>query len=149
MLPRSLSAAAHSFFSSSWIFIFVVYQKHYTRLRQPSLVTTRWSTSDIPSSSPASFRRLATSLSAVLGSRLPLGWLWVMITDAARSVMTSAKTSRGWTRLAVRVPMVMMRLAMRRLAPSSVRQTKYACFLSRISVSCSTAFLGLSIIGRS
>ena len=68
---------------------------------------------------------------------------------AARSVMASANTSRGWTSELVSMPIVMIRLAIRRLAPSSVRQTKYSCFLSRMSTSCSTAFSGLSMIGRS
>ena len=68
---------------------------------------------------------------------------------AARSAMASAKTSRGCTRLAVSVPIVTTRLVIKRLAPSSVRQTKYSCFLSRMSASSSTAFSGLSMIGWS
>lgn len=38
---------------------------------------------------------LGKSRSAVDGLRLPPGWLWATIILAARSVIASAKTSRG------------------------------------------------------
>ncbi|OQC69173.1 MAG: hypothetical protein BWX50_01048 [Euryarchaeota archaeon ADurb.Bin009] len=99
----------------------------------------------MPRIDPASMSCRVMLISWVEGSRVPEGWLWTSMTDAARSVIASAKTSRGWTRLWFRIPMVTTRRLITSPAPLSVMQKKYSCFLSRHSLTSGSTSSGLVI----
>ena len=68
-----------------------------------------WSSSSIPIIELAAFNCLVTSISALLGWQLPLGWLCMAIMAVALQRMASLKTSRGCMRLEVAVPEVISR----------------------------------------
>ena len=53
----------------------------------------RWSRTLIPNRSPALTNLRVTLRSSELGLRIPLGWLWAMITAVALSLKGVAKTS--------------------------------------------------------
>ena len=58
----------------------------------------------MPMSEPAAASRRVSARSSADGSGSPEGWLWKRTSAAARETTASWKTSRGWTRLAVRQP---------------------------------------------
>ena len=58
----------------------------------------------MPISEPAAASRRVSARSSAEGSGSPEGWLWKRTSAAARETTASWKTSRGWTRLAVRQP---------------------------------------------
>ena len=76
---------------------------------------------------PASLSCRVIAMSCELGSREPDGWLWTQMIDAARSVIASAKTSRGWTRLWLTRPIVITRLPGSSPAPFCQMQAKCSC----------------------
>ena len=78
----------------------------------------------MPSRAPASWSCRVIAMSCGLASRDPDGWLCTQMTDAARSVIAPANTSRGWTRLWLRIPIVITRLWITSPAPESEIQIK-------------------------
>lgn len=67
-----------------------------------------WSNTRIFINSPASFSFLVISISALLGSTSPLGWLWKAIIAPALFCNAAAKTSLGRTSASSRLPTLMM-----------------------------------------
>jgi hypothetical protein len=63
-----------------------------------------WCITSTPKILPASINRLVIVKSSSEGPRLPEGWLWANTTEAALCIMASLNTSRGCTKLALRVP---------------------------------------------
>ena len=81
---------------------------------------------------PKSYQLLSIFLvivkSSSEGSGSPEGWLWAKTTEAALCIIASLNTSRGWTKLALSVPMEMVEIPMILLRG-----------LRRISLKCSLA----------
>src|SRR6266511_2947416 len=71
-------------------------------------------------------------MSCLLGSATPDGWLWARITDAARSFIGPANTSRGCANETSSRPIVTVRLAIKLPPLPSDKHTKYSCRLLRI-----------------
>ncbi len=103
----------------------------------------------MPISSPACRSFSVTSLSSRDTSRLPLGWLWARMIDAARSSRAFANISRGCMRLWSSVPINTTVLSITLFAPSSVSIAKHSCFLVARNLSSSKASFGHVMTGRS
>ena len=61
--------------------------------RNPSSLKIKWSSTRIPSSSPAFNNRCVTLISSLLGMSMPLGWLCATMTAVARSLSGLLNTS--------------------------------------------------------
>ena len=66
----------------------------------------------MPKILPASTNLFVIVISSSEGSGSPEGWLWAKTTEAALCIIASLKTSRGWTKLALSVPMEMVDIPM-------------------------------------
>ena len=87
----------------------------------------RWSKSGILSIRAASSNWRVSVMSSGLGEVFPDGWLCAIIKRTAPLLRTSRKISRGWARVSVAVPIVIMRWAIIRFLLSSITTARRSC----------------------
>lgn len=92
-----------------------------------------WSMSFIPIILEACWSFRVTISSSLLGWAIHDGWLWTMMILWDLSSIAPTNISRGCMRLWSTKPIVIILCSIRHLAPSSVRQRRYSCFLSLYS----------------
>ncbi len=75
---------------------------HAQEIPLPAII--RWSKTWISIIFPASTIFFVMAISSLLGSGLPLGWLWIRIILADEHSIATLNTSRGWTMLEFKLP---------------------------------------------
>jgi len=107
------------------------------KLKYSSSPTMMWSRILIPMISPASFSLLVIAISPDDGAGSPVGCWCTSMIAAAFDRQAVLKTSRGWTMLWLRLPMLTKSRAMILFLPSrwSVRNISFVSFIRNLNVS--------------
>jgi len=89
-----------------------------------------WSVTSIPKILPASTNLFVKAISSSEGVGSPEGWLWTKITATANSLMAGSKTSRGWTKLELIVPIEIVSFVINLFLASKYKTTKFSFLFS-------------------